>query len=441
MTKRNPISNPWLPFFRRTLGPLLLVALCPPFAILLWHTHVRLDGSVTALLRLLWDEGPLQAIAAIWGPVFFGSKTAWLMLAGYALFEIALLRWLPGKRFLGPVTPAGDVPEYKANGVAAFAVTLGLFAACSFGLHLFPATVIYDRFGELLGALNLFSLLACLGLCVKGRVAPSSADSGTSGNPVFDYYWGTELFPRVLGLNFKMFTNCRFAMMGWPLVIISFAAKQHDLFGLSDGMMVAVGLQLVYIAKFFVWETGYLGSLDIMHDRAGFYISWGVLVWLPSVYTSQTLYLVHHPRALGPIASAAIGAIGLAAILVNYLADAERQRVRATAGRTTVWGKEPVLIRAPYATARGEAKESLLLASGFWGIARHFHYLPEILAAIAWTLPVLFDDLLPWFYVTFLTVLLFHRAFRDDARCAAKYGAAWDEYRRRVPRRIIPGLV
>ena len=47
--------------------------------------------------------------------------------------------------------------------------------------------------------------------------------------------------------------------------------------------------QLVYIAKFYWWETGYLRSLDIMHDRAGFYICWGCLVWVPSVYTSASL--------------------------------------------------------------------------------------------------------------------------------------------------------
>ena len=48
-----------------------------------------------------------------------------------------------------------------------------------------------------------------------------------------------------------MFTNCRMAMMGWPILVLSFAAKQHELHGLPDGMNVAVGLQLVYVFKFF----------------------------------------------------------------------------------------------------------------------------------------------------------------------------------------------
>src|SRR5207248_1300925 len=166
---------------------------------------------------------------------------------------------------------------------------------------------------------------------------------GSSGNPIFDYYWGTELYPSVLGWNLKMFTNCRFGMMAWPLILLSFAAKQQERCGLSSSMAVAVALQLVYIAKFFWWETGYLRSLDIMHDRAGFYICWGCLVWVPSIYTSSTLYLVDHA--------------------------------------------------------------------------------------------------LPWFYVVFLSILLTDRAFRDDHRCAKKYGADWLKYCESVPCKIIPGLL
>ena len=94
-----------------------------------------------------------------------------------------------------------------------------------------------------------------------------------------------------------------------------------------------------------------------------------------------------------------------------------------------------------YTTEKGEKKESLLLASGWWGIARHFHYVPEILGALFWTLPALFSDVLPYFYVVFLTALLTDRAFRDDNRCAIKYGEDWKAYCRKVPYKILPGIV
>ena len=77
--------------------------------------------------------------------------------------------------------------------------------------------------------------------------------------------------------------------------------------------------------------------------------------------------------------------------------------------------------------------------AGWWGLARHFHYLPELAAAFFWCLPAGAARALPYFYFfPFLTLLLLDRAFRDDARCAAKYGAAWAQYCKAVPYRVIP---
>jgi 7-dehydrocholesterol reductase len=82
----------------------------------------------------------------------------------------------------------------------------------------------------------------------------------------------------------------------------------------------------------------------------------------------------------------------------------------------------------------------LLAHAGWWGLARHFHYLPEILAALFWSLPAGPARALPYFYVLFLTLLLTDRAFRDDARCSSKYGTYWQQYTRAVPYKMIPGL-
>ena len=209
-------------------------------------------------------------------------------------------------------------------------------------------------------------------------------------------------------------TNCRFGMMGWPLLLLSFAAKQEEVYGLSDSMVVAVALQLLYITKFFLWETGYLSSLDIMHDRAGYYICWGCLVWIPGIYTSPTFYLVNHPNHLGLFWSAAIFILGAICILINYLADRQRQMVRATKGTCNVWGKKPRVTVASYITEKGEKKQNLLLASGWWGISRHFHYIPELRGGIFLSVPALFANFLPYFYLVFLAILLAERAFRDE---------------------------
>jgi len=425
---------------RKTWGPLFLILLCPPAAILMWYTNAELHGSLSSLLQLFKESGVLTTLHKIWSPVFFGSATAWTIIAYFAASQLILMRFIPGKPFEGPITPTGNIPRYKANGVACFLITITGFCVASFGLGLFPATILYDHLGELIGALNVFSLVFCLFLYLKGRFHPSSSDSSVSGNFLFDFYWGTELYPRVAKWDLKMFTNCRFGMMSWPLLLLSYAAKQQELFGLTNGMIIAVSLQLLYVGKFFLWETGYLRSLDIMHDRAGFYICWGCLVWVPAVYTSPTLYLVQHPFELSTLSAFLIFFVGASSIIINYLADRQRQKVRASKGSCKVWGKMPKLTKATYVTTQGETKQNLLLSSGWWGIARHFHYLPEIVGALCWSLPALYNNFLPYFYVVFLTALLIDRSVRDDKRCRMKYGTAWTSHCKKVPYRIIPYL-
>lgn len=41
-------------------------------------------------------------------------------------------------------------------------------------------------------------------------------------------------------------------------------------------------------------------------------------------------------------------------------------------------------------------------------------------------------------YPGYLTVLLIHRAMRDDEWCRAKYGKDWDSYCKEVPYKLIP---
>ncbi|MDR3442743.1 MAG: 7-dehydrocholesterol reductase [Legionella sp.] len=426
---------------RNTLGPLLLILSCPIFVMLMWYTNTELKGSLSALWNLIVQDGFLQTVYTIWQPHFFGSAIAWKMIAVFSVFELALMRLLPGKKFNGPITPKGNVPTYKENGPLAFVTTMAAFCVASFGLNLFSATILYDNLGSLLGALCLFSLIFCALLCLKGRFFPSTTDSGITNNIIFDYYWGTELYPQILGWNIKKFITCRFGMMSWGLFLISYCAKQTELGGLSNSMFISVVLQFLYLGKFYLWEKGYLRSLDIMHDRAGFYICWGCLVWVPCIYTSPSMYLVLHPIHLSMGWAAFILIAGTASILINYIADRQRLITRATDGDCKVWGKKPVTVEAHYTTTEGDKKQTLLLASGWWGVARHFHYVPELAGTFFWSVPALFENFSPYFYFCFLTILLVDRAFRDDRRCSAKYGQYWVKYCELVPYKIVPFLI
>merc|ERR1719269_167782 len=138
-----------------------------------------------------------------------------------------------------------------------------------------------------LGGLYAFGLVFCVFLYFKGLHYPCTKDSGTSGGGfVFDYYWGMELYPRICGVDVKKFVNCRFSMTFWQLAGACYTYRSYTTHGkLDPGLFLAAVSQYVYLVKFFVWEIGYMRSIDIIVDRAGFYETWGCIVWVPTVYT------------------------------------------------------------------------------------------------------------------------------------------------------------
>lgn len=75
---------------------------------------VHADGSVVRTYEHLRDHGVLEGLKAIWP---MPTLVAWKIIFGFGLFEAVLQLLLPGKRFEGPISPAGNVPVYKVCAV------------------------------------------------------------------------------------------------------------------------------------------------------------------------------------------------------------------------------------------------------------------------------------------------------------------------------------
>lgn len=137
--------------------------------------------------------------------------------------------------------------------------------------------------------------------------------------------------------------------------------------------------------------------------------------------------------------------MGVAGVFLNFWADSQRMIFREKQGKCKIWGKDPVFIRAKYQALNSETGEvdthtSLLLASGWWGVARHFQYLFELTAAWSWGLLGMgvHNGPLPLFYAIFLTILLIDRAKRDEDKCKKKYGEYYEQYMKIVKYKIVP---
>jgi len=215
-------------FFQRTLVPLFLITFTPSTVVVLWYTAVHCDGSFLQLSHVLSTDGLLTGVARIWADIHIASPTSVAVIVGYIVWALILMTTLPGPTVEGPITPSGNVPRYRDNGFACYLLTMASFAVLAVLLPRWTGhsvTVVYDRFDEFLATLTILAHFLCIFLYAKGLLWPSSTDCGSSGNPIFDYYWGTELYPRVAGVDVKVFTNCRFGMTVWPLLVAIFTLK------------------------------------------------------------------------------------------------------------------------------------------------------------------------------------------------------------------------
>jgi 7-dehydrocholesterol reductase len=373
---------------------------------------------------------------------------AWCFLTTFAGTVLVIDLVLPGAIKHGPQTLSGFVPAYRENGLFHCMVISSLFLGCSniFWEGLFGFGIFFDTFASAASILNIFGLVFAVFLYFKGLYFPSTKDSGSSGNLLVDFAWGTELYPKVLGIDVKRFINCRCSMSFWMLAGLSYTYRSYTRHGTIDyGLLFSAVSQYLYLVKFLEWEIGYMRSIDIIVDRAGYQIQWGCLVWVPCVYTFHTRLLVRSPSQLSLQAAGALAVVSFLGIGLNYVADLQRMRFRECNGKMKIWGREPEYIEAHYTVMEKgvlQNKTSLLLASGWWGIARHFHYVFELIAAWSWCLLAnpLVNGALPLLYAVFLTMLLLDRAKRDETKCRTKYGKDYDRYCKAVPYLVIPGL-
>ncbi|XP_053627966.1 uncharacterized protein [Cherax quadricarinatus] len=364
-----------------------------------------------------------------------GDAHSWTVVL-FTLLWALLSLWVPGKVFSGPQTHFGYTPVYKANGFQFFLVSLAAFfllVTC----YPYVSRDIFHNFQNILASCNILAFVLCIYLLVKGKKWPESTEAIESKPLLYEFYRGMELHPRLLGVDVKQLTNCRFGLLAWELLVVSFFLAGWEKNGFSMGHLVCATLQTIYLGKFFWWETGYFNTLDIILDRAGYYICWGCLVFVPSLYTYSSYYLVAHPPQVSASTATLFFILGVCAILLNYRIDWEKEHFRAHDGKCSLWGRPVTYIEAQYKSATGH-KYSKLLTSGSWGVARHLNYTLELLLSLAWCLPGLGYGVWPFLYVIFLTVLLVHRVFRDEEKCRAKYGSAWDKYCKEVPYRMIP---
>lgn len=399
------------------LGSSALLFLMPGTVLYLLLTCNTGDASV---LRL---PGPLPSLESLWNPF------ALMVLLGWVALQ-ALLYMLPMGKIAEGITLRDNTRlKYKINAFQAFLVT-AIMAGVAVVLQ-FPLSYVYDHFLQFAVASALLSLALSIFLYMKSLTAPESAlaPGGNSGNPVYDFFIGHELNPRIGSFDLKYFCELRPGLIGWCLINLCFLMKEIELRGSpSLSMILVCGFQALYVTDALWHEEAILTTMDIVHDGFGFMLAFGDLCWVPFTYSLQAYFLVSHPQEISTVVAVVIILIDALGYIIFRGSNSQKNAFRRNPSDPSVAGLETI----PTATGKR------LLVSGWWGLVRHPNYLGDLIMALAWSLPCGVSHILPYFYVIYFTGLLIHREARDEHQCLKKYGLAWQEYCRRVPYRIFP---
>lgn len=359
------------------------------------------------------------------------SISTFITLIIYGYLSIILSK----KKFKGPKNIDDVEPEYAANGNEFYITTIFLTLLILyfnkdfsdlFVQNFLPITLTFTIFG--------YIFVSYLYLTYKNNYFDKEKDDSSE---LFKFYRGLQIHPKLFGVDIKQLTNCRFGMISWQIFIIIFCHYYFQKKEINYPIFFSVILQSIYIAKFFYWETGYFNTLDITLDRAGFYICWGCLVFVPCFYTFTTYYMINNNPSISLNKSIIIFILGLYFTYKNYEVDWQKQKFQEI-GEEMKINNEKVKCMKLFNTYKN--KDSKFLLSGHWGYARHTNYTYEILLSLCWSLFGYDTGILVFSYVFYIITLLVHRIKRDQNKCLDKYGDDYKKYMEKVPYKLIKNV-
>jgi delta14-sterol reductase len=323
----------------------------------------------------------------------------------------------------GAVLADGTRVTYTLNGLALFLTTAGGLGA----LHLtgaFSLATVARLYLPLLVVANIIAFGQTFALYVKGVRAGAKRRPGLLG-AVKDAFYGLELNPSLWGQDLKMFAY-RPSLIGLAVLNASFAALQWEQHGTLSGPMIAYQIMtFAYVFNYFQFEHGMLHTWDIIAEDFGWMLVWGDYVLVPFFYCVSGLWLIDAGHSLPAWVIVGLLSTWSLGMWIFRGANEQKDRFKRDPG-VRIWGR-------PAETLGGR-----ILVSGFWGVGRKLNYTGEIMVYVSWTLLTGFQSFVPWLLPGWLFCLLVHRAWRDEQRCAAKYGPLWEQYRQRARFRMFP---
>ncbi|MEM8609167.1 MAG: delta(24(24(1)))-sterol reductase [Myxococcota bacterium] len=430
--------------FGGTIGAAFIMTVSHALMLYLWLAWRFNDGALLYPASLA-DLGPF--FASMWDHIVTHAAPSWRVFGIYWLFLVVeglLAAYVPGIEIKGLPIPSrgGKRLVYRCNAISAWWITLIGMAVLHF-TGIFPLQTLYDEFGSFMIVSMISANLVAFAIYF-GAKATGNAERMT-GSFFYDFFMGAWLNPRIGPLDLKMWAEVRVSWLMLFLLTASAAAHQYDTYGVVTWPMIFMLLaHWLYTNACMKGEECIPTTWDIFYEKWGWMLIFWNLAGVPFVYCFNSMYIASR----APFEHSAPYTLFVFALLIGayYVWDtSQSQRNRFRMQLNGSYVKRLAFPQLPWGTLENPRyldteAGSKLLVDGWWKYARKIHYTADIAMALSWGLICGFDNFLPYLYVVFFTVMIFHRAGRDIDRCKKKYGKDWDRYTEEVPYLFIPGV-
>ena len=360
---------------------------------------------------------------------------------------------LPGVTVMGLKIPSwnGQRLPYHCNGLASWYLTIAIM----FALHytgIFDFASIYTQSGALLSTGVLAADLVAIIMYIECLRTKRASLPPKSGSVAHDFVMGQYLNPRIRfgDVDLKLWAEIRVSWMFLYALDVSAAMTlQRQLGYIPYRMWIVLLIHGLYTNACQKGEESIPFTWDIFHERWGWMLIYWNMVGVAFAYTFNGRFIAEQGADLQDFSFPVFVCMALAVIASYWVfdeANAQKNRFRAKDLPGGYQVRKFSFPQLPNATLKEPvkhlltAKGSKLLTDGWYAYCRKPHYTSDLCLALLLSLTGGFGHVLPYFFVAFFFPMLVQRSYRDNQRCAAKYGKDWDRYCKEVPYILVPGV-
>ncbi|XP_015120862.1 delta(14)-sterol reductase [Diachasma alloeum] len=354
------------------------------------------------------------------------NLNATLYYTGFLLF-VAIGSLLPVGRVVdGQQNKTGRL-QYRVNGWLTAIICLAGMAICEYHFNYRVSDYILRSILQLAVSGWIIATILAIMLYIKAGRAPVAALNiyGSTNNLIYDFWQGREINPRIGGrLDIKT-VLIRSAIIGALIInsaiVLQSLAQIDPVTSAKNAnatVLVVTGLQIFYCLDALVFEATSLTSFRVMYEGTG-YMTCVANLLHPFLMTLVTRYVYYQNLHKSPYVLAALSFSFFMGYLIYRMSNNLKDEFRRNPYSAAVSNLETML------TPRGKK----LIISGLWGQVRHPNYLGDVI--MNWSIAgvsLFTHEIIPYYPVLTLTLVLMHRAYRDHVRCKTRYGTAWSQY-------------